>query len=483
MQVGSGAVASCTSIQSGGSLTIIRGGIHRGSLQIEDGAEVVARYKSEIDFTISNHSVTGEYLINNISLIQGSPTYTITISENQANGTYKLAQGAENFNENITIYDDIWEYGTLNSMGESMICEGVTYTLKNENGNLTLTIESDVVSDITNLHASENKVSWTGNSEEYAVEISQNNFTSVLKVNTNGSVFRTYQAPRETWNVRINTDTQTNFTNSAPGSTPVHVISDADGNMDLFFANADEIWGLDYTAQHLGIMDAWAGTKEKIFLTGKNKITDIFEGSCDTNVLVLTDDPNGDALFVDDIYTALGNQVRLTQIEEIRAGAGDDIVDMTSQRYGYVGDGVSIYGGLGNDIIWANNGNNILFGDAGNDRLVGGNNNDVFIGGIGNDSMHGGGGDDTFCFGENWGCDTIEQLSGSSVTLWFAKGSANNWNASTLTYTDGTNSIKVCGADIDDITLIFDGEAPVAGAFLDAASEKIFEDKDKGMLA
>ena len=160
----------------------------------------------------------------------------------------------------------------------------------------------------------------------------------------------------------------------------------------------------------------------------------------------------------------------------------DDVIDMTSQRFAYSGDGVTIYGGLGDDTIWANNGHNTLFGDAGNDRIVGGARNDVIIGGIGNDSMHGGGGDDVFCFGENWGNDTIEQLSGGSVTLWFAAGSASNWNASTLTYSDGINSVKVSG--VDNVTLKFgDVDTAVAGAFLDAASEKIFEDRNSGMIA
>ena len=63
----------------------------------------------------------------------------------------------------------------------------------------------------------------------------------------------------------------------------------------------------------------------------------------------MTDDANGDALFVDDIYSVLPGtleeqQARIAQIDEIRAGAGDDIVDMTSQRFAYVGDGVKIYG-------------------------------------------------------------------------------------------------------------------------------------------
>ena len=155
---------------------------------------------------------------------------------------------------------------------------------------------------------------------------------------------------------------------------------------------------------------------------------------------------------------------------------------MTSQRFEYVGDAVKIYGGLGNDTIWSNNGRNTLFGDAGNDRIVGGAGNDVIVGGIGNDRLHGGGGDDTFCFGGNWGNDTVKQLAGGSVTLWFEEGSQNNWNAATLTYSDGSNSVTVSG--VSNVTLKFGADASLPdGAFADAASEKIFEDKSKGMIA
>ena len=100
---------------------------------------------------------------------------------------------------------------------------------------------------------------------------------------------------------------------------------------------------------------------------------------------------------------------------------------------------------------------------------------------VSNISIGNGGGNDTFCFGKNWGNDTVEQLAGGKVTLWFADGSESNWNSSSLTYSDGTNSVTVSG--VTEVTLKFGGDAPVAGAFLDAASEKIFEDKNSGMLA
>ena len=177
-------------------------------------------------------------------------------------------------------------------------------------------------------------------------------------------------------------------------------------------------------------------------------------------------------------------------MQEIRAGDGDDVVDMTSQRFEYIGDDLTIRGGSGNDTLWANKGNNMLFGDAGNDRLVGASGNDLLAGGTGNDSMHGGGGSDIFAFCNNWGTDTVEQLADGNVTLWFASGNRANWNASTLTYVNGNNSVKVSGVTAAKVSLKFgnDGTELYAtlaanGAFADISTEQIFESKNAGFLA
>ena len=142
---------------------------------------------------------------------------------------------------------------------------------------------------------------------------------------------------------------------------------------------------------------------------------------------------------------------------------------------------MNIHGGDGDDIIWTNKGDNFLFGDAGDDRIVGASGNDVIAGGIGNDSMHGGGGDDVFTFGYDFGVDTIEQLADGTVTLWFASGDIANWNAETLTYTDGENSVTVSGVAVDRIMLKFDDDDPDRfamlddiGSFSDYTSERIF---------
>ena len=74
--------------------------------------------------------------------------------------------------------------------------------------------------------------------------------------------------------------------------------------------------------------------------------------------------------------------------------------------------------------------------------------------------------------------------------LWFAEGDHANWNAATLTYTDGSNSVTVKGVSADQIEIYIGDEFPwdfemmsELGIFADATSQKVFEEKNKGLLA
>ena len=267
---------------------------------------------------------------------------------------------------------------------------------------------------------------------------------------------------------------------------PRVVTAETDDFTDVMFGRATGVWNANYRAGHVSLPG------EKAKLTGKNQIGDLFLGSDDASILLLTDDANGDVFFLDDIYSAFPEgvdvQARVAKIDSIYAGAGADVVDLTSTRFEYVGGGLTVHGGLGDDVIWANSGHNLLFGDGGNDRLVGASDSDVLVGGAGDDAMHGGGGDDLFVFGGDWGNDTVTQFADGKVTLWFADGDDSKWNESMLTYTDGTNSVQVFGvADVslkfgDDDSELYQGLLEV-GAFEQAVSDRIFRDDDRGMLA
>ncbi len=358
----------------------------------------------------------------------------------------------------------------------------------------------------TELEGDATGLSWKAidGAESYIVEYSTDAFEHFVRIRVNGTSLDSFSLPQASyqWRVRAVESDEWEYGEEivAPEqiSTPQLIQSNEDGAIDLFFAHKYDVWNGNYQATHMGVLNGWNGTEENSPLDGKNMITDVFHGSTDTNLLYLTDDENGDALFVDDIYSDLPGtleeqQARIAQINEIRAGVGDDIIDLTSQRFEYVGNGMTVRGGLGDDTIWANNGNNWLFGDAGNDRIVGASGNDVIVGGSGNDSLHGGGGDDIFAFGGNWGQDTVEQLATGKVTLWFKEGDETKWNDQTLTYTDGDNSVKVSGVALENINLKFgddngnaierNAELSAAGAFDEFTSKKIFEDKNRGMLA
>jgi len=659
--VSSGGIASETKVYAGGTLELKDCAVITGKISFATGAIVLADQSAVVDFDLTSLSAGEKALLNDWSLIQGTPQYSITVRTNQEEGIYKLADTAGEFDGVITVKGPDGEsLGTFKA-GESFEVGEDTYTLRIDNDSLVLSIAETHPADtvaptISNIQASLTEPTnqdvvltadfaddveltsslykfgengeWTtyvdgvtvkengivyfkaidaaGNESEvasytvsnidkvepgnpsgllavvsnqtvallwnvsmddssgvkeyivtyslngqeftartansnyvlnnadfgsyswsvqavdfagnesavvagdaftvsgfkpYTVEYSADNFEHVITFAVTTLSLDAFRMPTGTYQLRIKQEGSSEWLSGDSivatelDATPQLIKSDADGNADIFFANPIGTWESGYVAQHVGSIGDWTGTNEYTTLFGKNKLADIIEGSTDANILLMTDDDNGDTLFVDDIYTAspggiAEKQSRIAQIDEIRAGAGNDIVDMTSQNFEYIGDGLTIRGGEGNDTIWANKGNNWLFGDAGNDRIVGASGNDVIAGGIGNDRMHGGGGKDMFTFCENWGVDNVEQLAGSEVVLWFAEGSQDNWDASKLTYTDGTNSVKVSGVTADLVTLKFgdDGSDDYAalaasGAFFDATTERIFEEEGKGMLA
>ena len=66
----------------------------------------------------------------------------------------------------------------------------------------------------------------------------------------------------------------------------------------------------------------------------------------------------------------------------------------------------SVLGGSGNDNLTADSLGDVLDGGAGNDSLTSGSGNDTLIGGPGNDTYH---------FTDNWGTDTVIELSGAGT--------------------------------------------------------------------
>jgi len=259
----------------------------------------------------------------------------------------------------------------------------------------------------------------------------------------------------------------------APGET----IIGADGNDTLTGTDGNDILdggtGTDVLSAGAGddtlifsadTRAAWyemavnAGNLAIEMISGKNLSHDTYDGGEGYDELTATE--ADDAVFLD---RGLWNGPRITDIESIAVGAGNDLVDLTSFRYGY-GD-VVIDGGAGNDVLWANADNDVLFGGSGNDkldggagfdilqggtdsdRLQGGRNADLLDGGAENDVLLGGSGNDFILCGS--GDDTIYTGSGQDIIA-FNRGDGRD---TVISSGDGADAITLGGGiSLDDLS-------------------------------
>ncbi|MCB1680382.1 MAG: type I secretion C-terminal target domain-containing protein [Rhodospirillales bacterium] len=145
---------------------------------------------------------------------------------------------------------------------------------------------------------------------------------------------------------------------------------------DVLYYSADAKWGGGFGAQNVGSVGVH-GTNEFISINGMNRSFDQFNGGDGVDRLVLTN--GNDAIFLDDRYSARPDGTsgaRISGIEIIDGGKGNDIIDLTSNLYDY-GD-VMLIGGKGNDVLWASSGNDILVIGSGADKAFGGAGVDTF---------------------------------------------------------------------------------------------------------
>ena len=180
------------------------------------------------------------------------------------------------------------------------------------------------------------------------------------------------------------------------GGAGADLLDGGAGNDTFILTGEDGAWSSGYAAENVGDV-ATDGTNEQVSITGDKVNADVIRGGEGTDTLVGSS--GNDAIFLDDGFSpsATGG-ARLDSVEVINAGDGNDVVDLTSDRYTY-GD-VTIDGGAGNDVVWGNAGNDLLIGGSGDDNLYGSGGSDTLLGGTGNDTLNGGAGSDTLDAGD-----------------------------------------------------------------------------------
>lgn len=201
------------------------------------------------------------------------------------------------------------------------------------------------------------------------------------------------------------------------GSIGVDYLAGGAGD-DVLIYTADDVWTGGLTLADMG-SNFFFGNM--IGLDGKNRSYDSFHGDTEDDGTVISQGydrlimtSGNDVLLLKDILSpqsgALG--ARVTNIDYIDAGAGNDIVDLSGGAH----IDITIDGGAGDDVIVASNGD---------DTILGGDGNDHISGGLGNDVLEGGAGDDVYYYALGDGSDIIRETSGND-TIRFDAGIALN---------------------------------------------------------
>jgi len=247
------------------------------------------------------------------------------------------------------------------------------------------------------------------------------------------------------------------------------VLNGNGGNDTLMFYR-DSTWGRGSWRVNVGSPNPDVpGTGETVSIAGKRQSQDIFDGGDGIDTLVGTG--GSDAILLDDPDSPdAASGPRLRSIEIIDAGAGDDLVDLTSRNYSY-GD-VTIDGGSGNDVIWSSAGNDTLLGAWGSDRMDGGAGNDYLDGGSGNDTLGGGWGQDILQGGS--GRDTLIDRDGSNL---LDGGSDNDFLA------DGASASLFIGGRGDDTIRLGGGSDVIAYNRGDGRDTIVVENKGEATLS
>ena len=143
LEVSANGVANGVEVNASGSMCVQSGGKVTGGLTVANGATVSAYAGSILDFDVSTVAAGDAARVNDLSLVQGTPDFTITVAAMQEDGTYKLADGAADFVSTVTVTVAGATLGTL-AVGGTLTNGGYTYRLTKDYGTLLLSVEGGV---------------------------------------------------------------------------------------------------------------------------------------------------------------------------------------------------------------------------------------------------------------------------------------------------------------------------------------------------
>ncbi|MBR2963451.1 MAG: AIDA repeat-containing protein, partial [Lentisphaeria bacterium] len=141
--------ANSTTVNQYGNLYVSSGGTATGKLTFGTNGSAYFGAGGILDFDLTKTYTGGAVHVNDLSVVQGTPSYTLTVSGSLLDGTYNLAEGATGFDKTITVRNTLGtELGTL-TVGETQKLGGMNYTLTLTGSALSVEIDGTPDPDIT----------------------------------------------------------------------------------------------------------------------------------------------------------------------------------------------------------------------------------------------------------------------------------------------------------------------------------------------
>ena len=230
---------------------------------------------------------------------------------------------------------------------------------------------------------------------------------------------------------------------------------------DTITLQSSDIWSSFYRAWNVETNDRQA-------LDGKTKYSTVIDAGDDADTLILSNSSAGDAFFLHDSYSGLHSSLTAVDdglgrttvagalnLETIKAGEGNDIVDLTSPTFDMGGFALTLAGDAGNDILWATEGDDTLNGGVGNDVLFGGEGNDILIGGSDADVFE-------FVASTKTQTDTISDYSSDDKLKFYLASEQSELNHSNISNGDlvwNNLTIDLAGMDVtslDQLNIVYE---------------------------
>ena len=162
-----------------------------------------------LDFSVYEYVPGDDYLVKDYKFIKGTPELSITVSEQQANGTYYLAQGAENYKANTVITVNAYQadgslvnYGKTMANSDALGYDKKFYSVSYDGRYLQLTVSSGDLFDavltsptvtVSNVDGGNNEI-WTNKSVTVTAEFTPVSVKNEYKIGEDGA-WKTYLAP------------------------------------------------------------------------------------------------------------------------------------------------------------------------------------------------------------------------------------------------------------------------------------------------